>query len=141
MKTLREAALLLLVAALPAALAVALHPELHDRSRAGLGPAEVRIEEAATWGESVVWVDAREAAAFARGHIPGALAFDENAFNESLGNLLAAWAPGRRVVVYCDSSACTRSRDVADRLRDAGLSDVYHLHGGWDAWTRARGQR
>lgn len=136
MKTLREILLLLGVAALPAALAVALHPELADRQRAGLPPDAVRPAEVNAWGAPVVWVDSREAAAFERGHVPGAIRLDESAFSESLGALVAAWTPGMRIVVYCDSSACSLSRELAQRLRDAGFTDVHYLHGGWEAWSQ-----
>lgn len=129
------------VAALPAGLAVALHPELADRRRAGLPDDAVRPVEVNAWETPVLWVDARDAAAFARGHIPGALRLDEDTFSESLGALVTAWSPGMRIVVYCDTTACSRSRELAQRLRDAGFEDVHHLHGGWEAWSRAHAPR
>jgi rhodanese-related sulfurtransferase len=36
-------------------------------------------------------------------------------------------------VVYCDGQKCGKSKDVADRLRELGVGDVYHLVGGWAA--------
>jgi len=136
-KALREVCVLAAVAALPAALALALHPELTDRARTGLAPDAVRPAEVAAWTAPVLWVDARDAAAFARGHVPGAVRLDEDNFSASLGGVLAAWSPDMRVVVYCDTAACSRSRELAQRLREAGLSEVHHLHGGWEAWSRA----
>lgn len=141
MKVLRESIVLILVAAFPAALAVAFHPELSDRARAGLEPDAIRIAEVLTWGDAVLWVDARDPESFAAGHIDGAVGFDEGAFGEALGALLAAWTPERRIVVYCDSTACSRAQEVVQRLREAGLSDVYFLHGGWEAWLAARKSR
>lgn len=138
MTTLRELLLLLAIAAVPAALSVALHPDLANRQRAGLSADAVRVAEVATWN-GILWLDAREPAAFAQGHVPGALHFDETAFNESLGAVIAQWTPGRPIVIYCDSTACSRSRELAQRLREAGFSDVYHLHGGWEAWTAQHG--
>ncbi len=135
MIALREGVLLALVAALPAAIAVGFHPELADRVRAGLPADAVRAAEMAAWSVPVLWVDIREAEAIARGHIPGAIAFDESAFSESLGGIVAVWEPGQAIVVYCDSTACARSREVAQRLREAGFTDVYYLHGGWEAWS------
>lgn len=137
MIALKECLVLALVAALPAALSVALHPELADRQRAGLPADAVRPAEVAAWSDAVLWVDTREAAAIARGHIPGAIAFDETAFSESLGGIVAAWEPGTRIVVYCDSTACARSRELVPRLREAGFPEVYYLHGGWEAWSAA----
>lgn len=137
MKALRELLLLLGVAALPAGLAIAFHPELANRARAGLPADAIRPVEAAAWDEPPLWIDTRESAAFAAGHIPGAIRFDETAFSASLGTVMENWRPGRRLVVYCDSSACARSREIARHLREAGLDEVYYLHGGWEAWSAA----
>jgi len=136
-RTLRELLLLIGVAALPAALGVALHPELADRHRAGLPPDAVRPTEVDAWGDTVLWVDARDAAAFDRRHVPGAIRLDENTFSQSLGQLVTVWTPDMRLVIYCDSSTCARSRELAVRLRDAGFTDVHYLHGGWEAWSQA----
>jgi rhodanese-related sulfurtransferase len=137
-KLVREVLVLLAVAAFPAGLAIALHPELADRSRAGLESGAVRVADTAAWGDSVLWLDARDPAAHVRGHIPGALLFDEGAFSESLGAVITAWTPERRIVIYCDSTACSRARDVAQQLREAGFDGVYFLHGGWEAWSAAQ---
>lgn len=134
----RETCVLLAVAAVPAAFALALHPSLANRQRAGLEPGEVRLTEVRDWGTPVLWVDARPAAEALHDRIPGAMVFDGAAFDRDLGQLLGAWTPGQRIVVYCGSSSCDTSREVAERLREAGLDNVHHLHGGWDAWVRAR---
>lgn len=137
MRSAREALVLLLVALVPAALALALHPDFADRHRAGLAADEVRLEEVRDWHADVLWLDARPAADFARSHIPDALHFDAEQFATSLGAVLAAWQPGRRIVVYCSSVSCTTSRELAQRLRAAGLDDVHFLRGGWEAWEAA----
>ena len=138
MKAVRETLLLLLVASFPAALAVAFHPALADRDRVGLEPHAVRLVEARAWKSPVVWVDARSREEFARDTIPLAVNLPPDDFEAGLGAVLAAWIPGARVVVFCGSLACDSSRDAAQRLREAGLEDVYHLHGGWEAWLEAR---
>jgi rhodanese-related sulfurtransferase len=137
-KALRETIALCAVALAPAALAVAFHPALADRRRAGLLPGEVRLDEVRDWHAETLWVDARPAEDFARDHIPGALPFDEARFDDSLGTLLAAWKPGMRIVVYCSSASCTTSRELARLLQEAGLSETRFLRGGWDAWLEAR---
>lgn len=137
MRAWREALVLVVVAAAPAAVAIALHPQLADRQHAGLEDGAVRLEEVRDWHDDTLWIDARSEADFARDHIPGALHLDEAAFDRDLGAVLAAWTPGRRVVVYCSSTSCGTSRAIAKRLRDAGLSDVFFLHGGWEAWQTA----
>lgn len=100
---------------------------------------EVTLDEALGWGESLLWVDARPDAQFESEHIPGALSLNEDRWKELLPPFLATWAPDKRTVVYCSSQSCAASREVARRLRDeAGLKNVYVLHGGWDTWLEAK---
>ncbi|MGH8020646.1 MAG: rhodanese-like domain-containing protein [Opitutaceae bacterium] len=138
MNTLRETILLIFVAIVPATLAVMFHPELADRARAGLEAGAVRLEEIRAWDAPVLWIDARDVASFARGSIPGAVHLAPGRFQSDLGSVLAAWQPGMRIVVFCSSLSCATSREIAQRLRDAGLQDVHHLHRGWEAWEEAR---
>lgn len=132
-----EACVLLLVAVAPAALAIGFHPQLADRARAGLEPGAVRLEEVRAWRVDVLWIDGRNDKDFARDHIPGALHVDEARFSEGVGEVLAAWQPGRRIVVYCSNLSCGTSKALAQSLREAGFNDVFHLHGGWEAWQAA----
>lgn len=137
MKGLREAAILLLVAAVPAVLALALHPGLADRRHAGLEPDAVLLEDVRDAPEDVLWVDARSDEAFAAGSIPEAIHLAPDRFDSDLGAVLAAWHPGMKVVVFCSSLSCSTSKAVAERLRQAGLEEVHFLHGGWEAWVKA----
>ena len=100
---------------------------------------EVRIEEALAWGDSVLWGDARPTTDFEEEHIPGAVSLYQEQWNELLPQMLAAWAPDKRVIVYCSTQSCELSREVAKRLHDeAGLENVHVLHGGWEAWKEAK---
>jgi rhodanese-related sulfurtransferase len=137
MRPLREALVLLLVATAPAVLAVMFHPQLADRDRAGLEPGAVRLDEVRTWGENVLWIDGRSADDYAREHIQGALPLEESRFSEQLGAILAVWRPEQRLVVYCSRLSCSASKTLAQQLRDAGFTEVHHLHGGWEAWQAA----
>ena len=95
------------------------------------------VDQARSWGDNVIWVDARPDEEFARDHVPGALSLNEDRWNELLPQFLAVWAPGKKVVVYCSSQSCNSSREVARRLRkEAQLSDVFVLEGGWEAWLK-----
>ena len=98
---------------------------------------EVTIQDALAWGESLLWVDARPDAQFETEHIPGALSLNEDRWNELLPQVLTTWAPEKRIVVYCSSQSCAASHEVARRLREeAGLKNVFVLHGGWEAWQK-----
>lgn len=130
--------MLILVALAPAALAVVFHPQLADRDRAGLEAGAVRLTEAASWSPAPLWVDARSAEDYAQEHIPDAILLNEANFDAGLAELLAAWQPGTRIVVYCGSLSCGASKAVAERLRAAGMEDVHFLHGGWETWQAAQ---
>ena len=84
-----------------------------------------------------IWIDARPQDEFEREHVPGALLLNEDRWNELLPQVLAIWAPEKRVVVYCSSESCGSSREIAHRLRkEAGLTNVFVLEGGWEAWKK-----
>ena len=106
--------------------------------QSSIPPSELAtVDQARTWAGNVIWVDARPDEEFARDHVPGALSLNEDRWNELLPQFLAAWAPGKKVIVYCSSLSCNASREVARRLRkEAQLSDVFVLEGGWEAWLK-----
>ncbi len=88
--------------------------------------------------DNVLWVDARDVAAFENGHVPGAVNLSEDAWESQLTGLLDVWEPGQRLVVYCDGEACLASRQVALRIRrELALDNVAVLTGGWPAWQEA----
>jgi rhodanese-related sulfurtransferase len=97
----------------------------------------VTVEHAREWGDTAIWVDARPDDEFANDHVPGAISLNEDRWNELLPQFLAVWAPGKKIIVYCSSLSCNASREVARRLRkEAQLSDVFVLEGGWEAWLK-----
>ena len=99
----------------------------------------VSADQAREWGDTTVWIDARSDDEFARDHVPGAIALNEDRWNELLPQMLAAWSPEKRVVIYCSSQSCGASRDVAQRLRaDARLPNVFVLAGGWEEWLKGK---
>ena len=108
--------------------------------QSSIPPSElVTVDQARTWAGNVIWVDARPDEEFARDHVPGALSLNEDRWNELLPQFLAVWSPGKKVVVYCSSLSCNASREVARRLRkEAQLSNVFVLEGGWEAWLKKR---
>ena len=121
---------LLLIAVVPALVSAWLHPQ-PSRDHSG----EVALAVAQGWPE-VLWVDARSAVAYDRAHIPGAIKLSPGSWDDEVAAMVAAWSPGKHVVVYCDGHGCNASREVAHRLRtELGLQDVHVLTGGWDAWT------
>lgn len=116
-----------------------MNPNLPDRDFEELGEYEVDLEMAFAFGDSLLWVDARGEEAFGKGHIPNAVNLSLDKYDEMLGGFLDLWQPDHRVVVYCDSSSCGASRDLANRLReDLGESEIYVLKGGWMLWISSQ---
>jgi len=85
--------------------------------------------------DPVLWLDARPTAAFTRGHIPGALPLNEDAWETQLIEVLIAWNPGDTIVVYCSTAGCNTSSEVALRLvAETDFEPVLILDGGWEAY-------
>ncbi len=107
---------------------------------ASADPVEAReiitLAQSRAMGGDVLWVDARSAAEFERGTIPGAVPLNEDAWDTLLPGFIAAWQPTRRIMVFC-SASCASSRRVAVKLRMQGLERVQVLKGGWEAWQKS----
>jgi rhodanese-related sulfurtransferase len=132
-RALRQLALVLLLALLPALVSGALQLKL--KKEEPLGPGEVRLATVRSWNENVQWIDARTRAKYERKHIPDALLLNEDEWDKLVGPFLDAWDPDKMLVVYCDGGACDASKAVADRIRnELKLGNVYVLKGGWEEW-------
>ncbi len=94
----------------------------------------------------VIWVDARSAAAFAKGHVPGAHLLNEQGWPDlvfELVKVMDADGARRPLVIYCDAQKCAASKAVRNRLRHEipiGDREVHVLHGGWPAWQGGIGR-
>jgi rhodanese-related sulfurtransferase len=105
----------------------------------------VTVDQARSWGDNVMWVDARPAEEFESDHIPGAILLNEDSWNELLPQFLGQWSPDKRVVVYCSAQSCNAAAEVARRLREEaqlkdneGKNGVFVLEGGWEEWLKTR---
>jgi rhodanese-related sulfurtransferase len=129
----RQIGWLLLLALLPAVASALFHPR-----RPSWQADEVVLSLAESWGDKVLWVDARPAEDYEHEHIPGAVSLNEDAWDALLPDALDAWTMERIIVVYCSSLSCQASHEVAQRLREElGSRQVRVLKGGWEAWKRA----
>ncbi len=132
---LRQAAFLILLAAVPSVLAALFHPSRPDPSRIP----RIEAADVKAWTKPFVWVDARPPAEFLRGAIPGAVSLSEDDWDRSIDAFADAWEPGVPVVVYCGGGDCGASDSVARRLkREAGVTEIFVLRGGVDAWRSSR---
>jgi rhodanese-related sulfurtransferase len=133
-RAIRQALLILVSALIPAGLTAAFHPQRPAWTQDTLAPGEERLPTVLAWGESVLWVDARSADEYQADHVPGAISLNLESWDELLPNFLDQWSPDKKVVVYCSAATCELSHEVAERLRKSGITSVFVLKGGWEAW-------
>jgi rhodanese-related sulfurtransferase len=139
-------ALLLISLALLPALGEAIYFRNKVSWQSRLSASEVvTVDQARSWGDDAMWVDARPAEEFEHDHIPSAILLNEDSWNELLPQFLGQWSPDKKVVVYCSAQSCNAAGEVARRLREeAQLKDnqgkncVFVLEGGWEEWVKSR---
>lgn len=127
-RTLRDVAIILLCAALPAAAMYGAKSKTPDAA------SEVT---AAPAGKEVIWIDARSAEEFAKEHVPGALSLNEENWEHALPHLFEVWRPDQPIIVYC-SAGCPASAKIAAKLRDLGIEPVQTMKGGIEEWKRSK---
>ena len=116
----------------------ALHIETRARQEGiRMMPLRSALEE---FGQGhAVFIDARSPAAFAEGHIPGALSMPLPSIDdhfEALGQLMDS---GRRLVIYCGSRECDDALLMAIELQAMGASNVVWFVDGFEAWKKYGG--
>jgi rhodanese-related sulfurtransferase len=134
----RQVVLILVVALIPAGVTAVIHPRRPPWSRKTLAPGEQTLKTALGWGSKALWVDARSRREYEAEHVPGALLLNLEEWDSLFPSFLDQWSPERKVVVYCSSSSCEMSHEVAARLERSGFSSVYVLKGGWEEWKAAK---
>lgn len=137
----RQAGLVLLVALVAAVLTAVFHPRRPVWSRDQAMVPEVEWAAVQQWRHPFLLIDVRPAAAYERGHIPGALSLDTDPADGKIVAVARAWRPGTKLVVYCDSPRCDLAQSAARRLRrELGIEGVVVLKGGWSTWIKAHEQ-
>jgi rhodanese-related sulfurtransferase len=137
--TIRQLALLIALALLPAAGEAIYFREKISWQSPDLPSESVDVDLAKSWGDQAIWVDSRPENEFEQDHVPGAILLNEDRWNELLPQFLAQWSPEKKIVVYCSTKSCNLAREVAKRLREeAQLKDVFVLKGGWEEWLKKK---
>lgn len=89
---------------------------------------------------NVLLYDARPGFFYGLGHIPGAISMPKPECDALIakreGEIKAAIAAKKTIVVYCTNLLCPDARTVASHLADLGYSSST-LTGGWDSWKEA----
>jgi len=88
----------------------------------------------------VLLYDARPGFFYGLGHIPGAISLPKNQGDGEIdkheGEIKAAIAAKKPIVIYCTNLLCPDARTVAMRLADRGYSSAT-LTGGWESWKES----
>jgi rhodanese-related sulfurtransferase len=113
---------------------------LTQEQAAGL-PAVSLAEAVRAYGRGeAVFVDARPAAFFRLGHIPGALSLPLDDFDRVFPLLKKQLLSAPQIIAYCDGASCETSMGLTGKLLMAGLDQVAVFTGGMEQW-QAAGQR
>lgn len=88
-------------------------------------------------GGTALFLDAREPADYAAGHIGNALNLPAQSFEQHFGSLAPMLTPESRLVLYCDGQECELSHRLRESLRQLGFTNVDLLRNGWTAWRQA----
>lgn len=80
----------------------------------------------------IVLIDVRTPAEYTFEHIAGALLFPMSSFDPAK----LPTQTDKQIVFHCGSGI--RSRAIADRCAQAGLSPLAHMEGGFGAWKAAK---
>ncbi len=87
----------------------------------------------------IVLVDSRPKTAYDLGHIPGAVLLPSNAPLTELHAFAAKYPKDTALVVYCNSTTCRSSQQLARQLISlGGFRNVSEMPGGYAEYTMAQ---
>lgn len=87
----------------------------------------------------IVLVDSRPKSAYDLGHIPGAVLLPSNAPLTELQAFAAKYPKDTVIVVYCNSTTCRSSQQLAHQLLTLGrFTNVSEMPGGYAEYTMAQ---
>jgi rhodanese-related sulfurtransferase len=89
------------------------------------------------WKERrAIFVDSRDAADFCAGHIAGAMNLPVFDFEKQWETFALNVAPELDLVIYCNGGNCEQSHKLAERLKQAGYSQISILADGYFGWKK-----
>ncbi len=83
------------------------------------------------------FLDAREPADYAAGHIGNALNLPAQSFAQHFGEVAPMLTRESPLVLYCDGPECELSHRLRESLRQLGYTNTHLLFNGWTAWRQA----
>jgi rhodanese-related sulfurtransferase len=122
-------------AAIPLPLFRSLPAEKATAPFASLGEVDADFIVRIQAGSGTVLLDARPAAAYEQGHIPGAVSLPLGNFAESYAALESRLRQAGLLVVYCSDPTCGDSPELARLLWNQGLKSILLYRGGMEDWS------
>jgi rhodanese-related sulfurtransferase len=87
--------------------------------------------------ENPLFLDARPPADYARGRIPGAVNFPVREFNRRIDDFFMEVDPEKSMIVYCSDAHCHLAEQLAQKLREAGFTNIHCMPAGIAGWKQA----
>lgn len=81
-----------------------------------------------------VFLDAREAALYKMGHLPGALHVPKEKAEQYLPQLRGLERGGKVLIAYCDGQGCTKAEELMKILQGKGIKAPGLFSDGWQGW-------
>lgn len=88
-------------------------------------------------GAGALPVDARDAAFYTEGHLPGAISLPLGEAGAKLSEFQQTVNAGKPLILYCNGYGCPDSFDLGLLLLNAGYRDVRVYEGGFPEWRDA----
>jgi len=85
-------------------------------------------------GSATLLLDARAAAAYRLGHIPGAISLPLGEFAAAFPAMEPRLRAARMLVLYCSGPTCNDSSDLGRLLQARGLKGILLYKGGMEDW-------
>jgi rhodanese-related sulfurtransferase len=102
-------------------------------------PLEIRIDqvEKLLANPDVLFIDARKANEYERGHIGNAINIFTPEFEQNIPRVIGL-PREKPIVVYCGGGACELSHELAAHLVGLGFTRIFVYVGGWHEWEEKK---
>ena len=81
-----------------------------------------------------VFLDAREAALYKMGHLPGALHVPKEMVDQNLALLKERGKGNKILIAYCDGQGCKKAEELLSALQGRGIRALGLFADGWQGW-------
>ena len=103
----------------------------------GLALADLRAAEGIAKGQAHLIFDARPAADYEAGHLPGAFSLPYTEVEDRLLDVQDRLTPAQPIMVYCSGTECDESFLLSRFLKQQGFTNVVLFAGGFGEWEKA----